>query len=136
MTRKEIIEMMETLKHQTTKTLTDARDGLDTLEDERQLTKRMYFWHDFGNASERRRFCARYDCVEIYRLSPHLSIKYRRDVNPSRSYAYASDYIRLLVDGEYDRDLTISDVKKLIKAINELLDKREKKTAKKKDAED
>jgi len=74
--------------------------------------------------------------VEIYRLSPHLSIKYRRDVNPSRSYAYASDYIRLLVDGEYDRDLTISDVKKLVKAIDELLGRREKKTAKKKDAED
>ena len=130
MTKKEIIEMMETLKHQTTRTLQEARDGLAELEDERNLTKRMYFWHDFGNASERHRFCARFDCIAIYRLSPHLSIKYRRDVNPSRSYAYASDYIRLLVDDEYTKDLTIADTKKIVKAIDELLDKRSKRTKK------
>lgn len=124
MKKQEIKKLVDQLKYQRTGKLTKIESELRHLEDERDLTRRMYFWSDFGNRSARARLVDRYDLDTTIKLTTDMSVRYTRDVNPSRNHAYASDSLWIeRVDGT-EEPFTVCDARKIADAIAAVIETR------------
>ena len=120
MTKKEIDIIVNKMKYQKTDVLKKRIANLSYLEDERNKTKSMYFWSDFGNASSRRSFTKRYSENYTIPLTADLSVRYVREVSPSRKYAYASDKLSLSDGNKF----TVGDAKKIAARLQMVVDNR------------
>ncbi len=130
MKKDQITAIIEANKRMSTEKLKSYKDLLESIEEERELTKKMYFWHPGERASERRfhEEC-RNICIHVRMKS--LTVHYSRDYRETCHYVYASD--NLYCD-EAD-SFTLADIKKLITGFEGILEKREKNCSTKEDLE-
>ena len=96
-------------------------DDLIHIEEERELTKKMYFWNPGMRASERR-FHEKRRNICIHVRMKDLTVHYSRDYTETCHHVYASD--NLYCD-EAD-SFTLADIKKLTAGFETILEKREK----------
>lgn len=96
-------------------------DDLIRIEEERELTKKMFFWNPGMRASERRFHEKRRNLSLDVKLRG-LTVHYSRDYTETCHYVYASD--NLYCD-EAD-SFTLADIKKLTAGFEAILEKREK----------
>lgn len=123
MKKAEISTLVNACKRNRRDTLTKAVAGLVKIQEERDLTHRMYFWSDFGNAGSRAYFRKRYDTEFTVKLSKDVQIVYSRTVGPSRNNAYAKDTI-VLLQGKDEQSLTAADCRKIADGLTAIVDSR------------
>ena len=123
MTKRELEYVLDVMKHQSTKTLTKKVAALNQIEDDRALTKRMWFWTDFGNASARKGFVKRYSADYSITLMKGMDVHYARTVEPSRKNAYASDRLYLM-DGNTEYKFTVADARKIADGLQNIIERR------------
>ena len=123
MTKRELEYVLDVMKHQSTKTLTKKVAALNQIEDDRALTKRMWFWTDFGNANSRKGFVKKYSADYSITLMKGMDVHYARTVAPSRKNAYASDRL-YLIDGNTEYKFTVADARKIADGLQAIVDRR------------
>ena len=123
MTKKEIDTLIGKMKRQKTEALETKISKLNDLERERGTTKAMYFWSDFGNHNCRQSFVKRYSKDYTIPLTADLSVRYIREVGPSRNYAYASDKL-FVIGKDCHWKFTVADAKKIATRLQEIVNKR------------
>lgn len=123
MTKTQISALLENNKKKRTRTLKRIRSILSEIIEERNLTKKMYFWTPNGSASGRRYNETRRN-ISLETVLGELAVYYSRDYSESCRYVYATDYLTGEMDGE-TFSLTLADLKKIIAGIDGILERRE-----------
>ena len=121
--RQKVLEANRKLK---TARLLQIVSALESIRDERELTKSMYFWNP-SDCAYGRRCHEKVRNIEIDIKMKDLTIHYKRNYSESCHYVYASD--RLWADEA--ESFTLSDVKKLLAGLEEVIEKRQKRDKKK-----
>ena len=119
MRKNQINEVIEKNKRKRSEQLKEYISKMEKLIEERELTKKMYFWEPGKNSSLRKWNESRRR-IRIEIKMAGLTVHYSRSYNESCRIVYASD---TLFCDEYE-SFTVADAKKLIAAIEEILQRR------------
>ena len=124
MVKKEIEQILIENKRMHTDKLEAVKTKLETIIDERNLAKGMFFWTPGTCASDRRNFeRIRNICIDTELKG--LKVWYHRDYSESCRHVYAYDKITLTYNGE-ERNGSVADLSKIVNGINEILDSRKR----------
>ena len=121
----EIAKVLKANEKRRTQTLQGIVAELERISEERELTKAMYFWHPSDHAGGRR-LNEKKRNIRIDLEMKELTIHYKRYYEESCKYVYASD--DLWAD-EY-KTFTLTDIKKILAGLKEVIDKRAAKAEK------
>ena len=123
MKRNEIIEIIEANKRRRTKTIETWIRAMNSIIDDRDQSKRMWFWSENGNSASRRWKEAQLGRTTSVEMNG-LTITYDRDVSMSRQNVYVNETLEgKLADGT-EIKITVADLRKLIEGYKEIVDKR------------
>ena len=121
MQKKELDNLMNSMKHQQTRSLTSKKLQLQKIMDERELTKSMYFWNPGGSASSRRYNEKKRNISLSCKLTDSYKVDYKRDYSESCNNVYASD---TLTCNDGNISFTCGDINKIVTRIDEIIEKR------------